>query len=93
MEKPSIRTLTNVQSAGDSASRKPLREGLSSEVSRDKTEICGSGKEKTPELNNQGNISRNFADLIKFGPIYGHVPSPYFEQFSGMCVEDRYVDV
>ena len=84
MEKPSIRTVTGVQNGGDSASRKVQREGISSEVSRDKTEICVSAKEKTPELNNQGNIPRNFTDLIKFGPIYGPVPSPYFDQFSGM---------
>ena len=86
MEKSSTRTLTGLQTGSDSGSRKNILEGISNEVNRDKSEICVSAKEKTPELNSQGNIPRNFTDLIKFGQIYGHVPSQYFDQFSGMCV-------
>lgn len=96
MEKSGSRTLTNLQTGSDSGSRKPVLEAnrIASEASREKSEICVSAKEKTPDLNTQGTIQRNFADLMKFGPIYGPVPSQYFDQFSGMCIfRYRLVDV
>lgn len=94
MEKSISRAITNLQTPSDS--RKPIVDAsraVSSEVNRDKSEICSSAKEKTPELTSQSNVPRNFADFMKFGPIYGPVPSQYFDQFSGMCVSHRHVDV
>ena len=94
MEKSISRTISNLQTSSDS--RKPIvdaNRGAASEVNRDKSEICGSAKEKATDLACQSNVPRSFADFMKFGPIYGTVPSQYFDQFSGMCVSYRHVDV
>lgn len=88
MEKSSTRTLSNLQTASDLGSRKAAIEGnrVSGEVIREKSELCGSAKEKPSDSSGQNNIQRNFADFMKFGPIYGPVPSQYFDQFSGMTL-------
>lgn len=88
MEKSSIRTHENLHTVRDSTSRKPVVgiNRLSSEVNREKSEICVSAKEKTPDLNSQQSIRGNFADFMKFGPVYGSVPPQYFDQFSGICL-------
>ena len=91
MEKSNSRTLSNsLQTQSDSESRKVLAEQelnrISNEVKRDKSEICVSAKEKTPDLNSQGNGQRHFADVVKFGQFYGPIPPQYFDQFSGMRI-------